>query len=127
MTSEHYEDFVGSLTPEQLESLREALLKENEQRQEETEEPAKTVSEDFKVNRDPAAKKSRSPVQAKENTWSDNGESKEIETPEFEKTPRNRPKPKVRVVNCHVCGKSSKISPELVYGEFFRCDRCIGR
>jgi hypothetical protein len=126
MTSEHYEDFVGSLTPEQLDSLKGALLKENEKNKKEAEEPMDTISEDFKVKRDPA-KKSRAPVQAKENTWSDNGESKEIETPEFEKTPRNRPKPKVRVVNCHVCGKSNKISPELVYGEFYRCDKCIGR
>jgi len=30
MTNEHFEDFVGSLTPEQLDSLREALLKKDD-------------------------------------------------------------------------------------------------
>tara|TARA_B110001454_G_C12419090_1_gene308531 strand:- start:70 stop:450 length:381 start_codon:yes stop_codon:yes gene_type:complete len=126
MTTEDFEDFLDSLTTKEVSTLREFLKEKEEQEMTNKETTPETVSEDFMVNRS-SAKKSRAPVQAKENTWSDNGESKEIETPEFEKTPRNRPKPKVRVVNCHVCGKSNKISPELVYGEFYRCDKCIGR
>ena len=63
MTNEHFEDFVGSLTPEQLDSLREALLKKDDEKHEEPAEPVETVGEDFTVNRS-AAKNGKTPVQA---------------------------------------------------------------
>ena len=126
MTTEDFEDFLGSLTDKELSTLGEFLAEKAEKEKLKEKTDPKAVSEDFVVSRDPA-KKSRSPVQARENTWSDTGETQEIETPEFEKTPRNRPKPKLKTINCHVCGKSVEISPTLVYGEFYRCDSCIGR
>jgi hypothetical protein len=126
MTSEHFEDFVGSLTPEQVDSLREALLNKSDEKQEEPAEPVDNVGEDFTVNRN-SASNGKIPVQARENTWSDVGEDSHIETPEFEKTPRNRPKPKTKSIQCHICSKTFHIAASLVYGEYYRCDRCIGR
>ena len=126
MPSEHFEDFVGSLTPEQLDSLREALTKKDKPQPQEPEEEGDTVASDFTVKRKPS-QSGRTPVRAQKNTWSDTGEDKHIETPDFEKTPRNRPKPKTKTIQCHICNKTFKIASSLVYGEYYRCDRCIGR
>ena len=69
----------------------------------------------------------REAVKAGENTWSDTGEHKDVETPDIEPTPRNRKKTQKVEKKCHVCGKIFQVHPRLISGEFWRCDRCIGR
>lgn len=85
------------------------------------------VSSDFQVKKqNNLNKKRKEAVQAHGNIWSDTGEDRHIETPEVSRTPRNRAKPKMKSVTCHVCGKKSKVRASLVYGEYYRCDSCIG-
>jgi hypothetical protein len=130
MMSEHFEDFVGSLTSEQREKLRIALgaaePDNTDSSIEESVSEEANVREDFTVTRKPIQQGKYS-VQAGKNTWVDSGELKDVETPEFERTPRNRPKPQVVETACHVCGKRFKVNQSIVYGEFYRCDRCTGR
>jgi hypothetical protein len=86
-----------------------------------------SVSSDFQVKKqNNLNKKRKEAVQAHGNIWSDTGEDRHIETPEVSRTPRNRAKPKMKSVTCHVCGKKSKVRASLVYGEYYRCDSCIG-
>ena len=66
-------------------------------------------------------------VAAGKNTWSDSGESKDVQTPNIAMTPRTRPPARMVDMNCHVCGKSFSINSSLVYGQFYRCDGCSGR
>lgn len=106
----------------------EALLAKKKQKPEEPQEEIKEVGSDFYVsikNENPDSRKR--PVKGGENTWTDTGEHRDIETPEVELTPRNRPAAiKVEKI-CHVCGKKFMIDPSLVSGEFMRCDTCTGR
>lgn len=116
------EDFLKTLTDEQKAALQQALSKEDE--------VETTVSEDFTMNRvsNPIKpQKRRQSVQARENAWEDTGEHKDIETPQASPTPRNRPSPKKKEVTCNACGKTFKVHATLVFGEYYRCDRCIGR
>jgi hypothetical protein len=125
--NENMKDFLESLSVEQQRELFDTL--ENMEQPKEdtpTEIPETSVGEDFTVNRG-SIKKGRSPVSGSENTWKDVGELKEVETPSFEKTPRNRPAPKNAEVSCHVCGKAFTVSRSLLYGEFHRCNRCTGK
>ena len=89
------------------------------------EEPiSKAVDGDFSMKK--GTRPRRSSVQAGENTWVDEGEDRHIKTPEVNKTPRNRPAPRKKEVKCSACGKVSTINASLVFGEYYRCDRCIG-
>ena len=81
------------------------------------------VSDDFRVVRDTNQKR-KEPVRANKNRWEDTGEDRHIETPDFEPTPRNRKVPEKVEVDCHVCGKSFKVDPRFIYGEYYRCNRC---
>ena len=120
------DEFIQTLSEEQKQALMKALSG-GTAKQEPTKE--NNVDEDFRVaqpSRLPSNGR-REPVTAKDNTWSDNGEFRDVETPEITKTPRNRSAPKMKTVKCHVCGKSNKINANLVYGEFYRCDRCTGK
>lgn len=91
------------------------------------EEPiSKTVDGDFTMNKNANSEKKRAKVQARENEWVDTGEAKDVETPKVTRTPRNRSVPKKKNVNCHACGKTFQISPSLMFGEYYRCDRCSG-
>lgn len=70
----------------------------------------------------------REPVRARKNTWVDTGsEAKDVTTPEVSRTPRNRKPPAKKQVTCHACGKKFKVNASIVYGEYYRCDRCTGR
>ena len=84
------------------------------------------VGDDFRVNRKDSGPR-REAVKAGKNTWSDTGEHKDIETPDVEPTPRNRKRTHNVEKKCHVCGKVFSVHPRLISGEFWRCDRCIGR
>ena len=84
------------------------------------------IAEDFTVNRAPN-KARKSAVKASKNQFVDEGEDKDIETPNVKPTPRNRRPPKKVQKTCHVCGKKFEILASLVSGEYIRCNRCIGR
>lgn len=108
---------------EKLVSLLQSSMKDNKS------DESSTVDEDFRVTKIDKTNNNRrrEPVRARENQWKDEGEFKDIETPNYEKTPRRRQPPKKVNVECSVCGKSFKEDSRFVYGEFHRCNRCIGR
>lgn len=93
-----------------------------------TSQPTTTLpprQDDFTMNKEVAQGKSRkTPVQAKANQWQDTGEDRSIETPEVTRTPRSRSAPRKKDVICHICHKSFSVNASLIYGEFYRCDRC---
>lgn len=135
------EDFVKTLTDEQRLALAKALLGDTtvpEVEKEASELPdasrwqhEEPVSEavdgpsDFTMDKDRASKK-RTPIVASKNTWKDTGEHSDVSTPDVARTPRNRPPPKKKEVRCHSCGKTFSVSPSVMFGEYYRCDRCIG-
>ena len=84
------------------------------------------INEDFTVTRNNTQTNRKVPVRYKRNEWKDVGEHHDIDTPNFEKTPRNRNKPKRQKVECHVCGKTFSINPALAFGEYHRCNKCTG-
>lgn len=129
------DDFIRTLSEEQKQALLRALSGGDFKPEvsEDTEDSArwlheepvsKAVDGDFSMKKN--IKPRRSIVQAGENTWVDEGEDRHIKTPEIKRTPRNRSAPKMREVKCSACGKVSKINAGLVFGEYYRCDRCIG-
>ena len=119
MTPEQKAELLGKLqqqteTPKSTEEAVSSNIKRN------------TVTEDFKVVREQTAS-GKTPVKFKKNNWQDNGEFKDVETPEVKRTPRKRNAPTKKKVECHVCGKEFTMNANLVYGEFIRCNRCTGR
>lgn len=142
------DDFIQTLSSEQREALLKALVGDHVKKTVDSiaadddlgsdleevlsEEPVKTKPkvEDFTMRKDgnnALGKTGRKePVKAKANTWTDTGEHKDVSTPDAARTPRNRVAPKKKKVRCHICGKDFTINASLVYGEYYRCDRCIG-
>ena len=145
------EDFFNSLSEDQKSALK-ALLDEPEKPKQDLPEEHKQalneldpayhdsylkahnveetiVNEDFTVERKVKTNDRRSTVRAGKNNWVDNGsEFKEVDTPEFTRTPRRKTAPpQKQEVECHVCGKVFKIDPRHTYGEFHRCNKCTGR
>lgn len=148
----NFEGFISSLSPEQLQQLREALNNtgdkptpkiepkqlpsRNETKREEvvsSRSPRRKVNEDFTVVRnEDSLDQRKAPVKAKKNQWMDTGEDRDpdFDPAKFErmgKVARNRQKTKKEDVECHVCGRTFQVNPSLVYGEFVRCNRCTGR
>ena len=118
------EDF----TVEQLKEILEAKLAELEagvEKQDASQEET-SVSEDFSVTRK-EDNKSKRQVRGGENTWVDTGEHRDVETPNVQRTPRNRAAPKKKNVTCNACGKKFNVNASIVYGEYYRCDRCVGK
>ena len=131
-----FDSFLSSLNDEQKKKLMEALLPKNDDsikskkesiRKDKPPKPVANVSEDFIVNKDAPNSRRREAVRARKNEWTDNGEHRDIVTPEFEKTPRNRQAPKKVDLECDVCGRSFKEDSRFVYGERHRCSRCTGK
>tara|TARA_B100000902_G_scaffold284953_1_gene270955 strand:- start:8275 stop:8649 length:375 start_codon:yes stop_codon:yes gene_type:complete len=120
-------EFVKTLSEEQKAALLSALA-ETEEVIEEAEETS-DITEDFRVVKKSSLKSNgrREPVKARQNTWTDTGEHKDIATPDVQRTPRNRPPPRKKNVVCNACGKSFKVNASIVYGEYYRCDRCTGK
>lgn len=125
------EDFVKTLNEEQKKALLEALNDKNSIVNnfvpiETNKETAECI-----VNSKKSAtlqnNKRREPVRGRENRWEDTGEFRDIETPDIERTPRRRPPPKKVDVECSSCGKSFKVDPRFVYGEYYRCNKCAKR
>ena len=124
--STDFSEFLNELSDDQKAKLKKLLTEDNaEQSSSPTEDVH--VNNDFTVSRNNELKNRKVPVRFKKNKWSDDGELRDIETPSFQKTPRNRPKPSKQEVECHVCGRTFSINSNLIYGEFHRCNRCTGR
>lgn len=129
------DEFVNSLTDEQKAKLLSALCPEKEPVEEPVEEPVQEPAtrpvEDFTMHKNKSnnsiKNRRKEPVKARQNTWTDTGEHREVSTPSIERTPRNRPAPKKKNVKCNACGKTFKINANIVYGEYYRCDRCVGK
>tara|TARA_B100001094_G_C18055471_1_gene732235 strand:+ start:683 stop:1120 length:438 start_codon:yes stop_codon:yes gene_type:complete len=141
-------DFVQTLSDEQKAALLKALTGDDFKPEVESrfqhEEPiseavdgtieketkSKPTAEDFAMHKQESSvlgkNRRRETVKAQANTWTDTGEHKDVSTPDTARTPRNRAAPKKKKVRCHVCGKDFTINASLVYGEFYRCDRCTG-
>ena len=116
--------FIQTLTPEQLESLKEALKKDQNKEEESNEDQQ---GSDFRMNKSISNnRKRKEPVRAKENTWTDTGEKKDIVTPDYQPTPRNRQAPEKVKVKCHICGRTSVVDSRFICGEFYRCNNCTG-
>jgi len=126
-----FETFLEGLSNEQLQDLSKLtdnIIKErSDDETENTNDETVDVAEDFKVTRIKDSNNRKTPVKFKKNKWKDNGEFGDVETPNFEKTPRKRSKPNKRQVECHVCGREFSVNENLIYGEYHRCNRCTGR
>ena len=122
--SKEIDDFLKTLSDEQRVALLKALnagdfKAEQPQAEPPKEEPEPRMSEeDFTMNKHRVSSLPsngrREPVRAKGNTWTDEGESREIKTPEVQRTPRNRPPPKKKEVICNQCGKKFKVNANVV-------------
>ncbi len=121
------DEFVKTLSEEQKAALLSALS----EKEEVAEEPEETndITDDFRVVKKSSLKSNgrREPVKAKGNTWTDTGEHRDVETPNVQRTPRNRAAPKKKNVTCNACGKKFNVNASIVYGEYYRCDRCVGK
>lgn len=134
-------DFINMLNDEQKQALLKALVGDSptvasvppEVKQEsikhiQSSTPTASVKEDFTMHRqDDNNVRRKEPVRARKNEWQDTGEFRDIETPQFDRTPRRRPPHKKVEVECHVCGKTFKEDPKYVHGEYYRCNRCTGK
>jgi len=117
------EKFIDTLSPEQIESLKSALLKT--QKKEELAE--EDNNNNFRMNKSIDKKhKRKEPVKARENTWVDNGEKRDITTPEFTPVARTREAPEKVKVKCHICGRTTEVDNRFICGEFYRCNNCTG-
>lgn len=124
-----FQNFINSLNEEQKTALASALnaSKPPEPEKQQTKQ-TRVVNSDFIVQQpETESQRRKIPVKAKKNEWNDNGEFKEIETPRTERTPRNREKSKKIETECYICGKTFYVDPRYVYGEYQRCNRCIGK
>jgi hypothetical protein len=126
-----FDKILSNLSNEQkqkLVSLLQESVKENSTTQPPQQNKPPKVDEDFRVSKsDSTNYRRKEPVRARENQWRDEGEFKDVETPDYEKTPRRRQPPKKVNVECSVCGKSFKADSRFIYGEYHRCNRCTGR
>lgn len=134
-------DFVNSLSEEQKKALMDALNdKDNpilshfpDETKQKTIDAIQDDNElpprrnDFTVDPKKSNNRRREPVRARKNEWIDTGEFRDIETEYGEKTPRNRKPPKKVDVECSVCGRSFKADSRYIYGEYHRCNKCVGR
>lgn len=123
---------VASLSEEERYELLNILSATNEDVVEVTTPPPKASARDNNdfTMKSPSKistqKKRRTPVKAQKNTWADTGEHRDVETPEVVKTPRNRKPPQKKTVTCSACGSKHEINANLVQGQYYRCERCVG-
>lgn len=128
-------DLLKNLTSEQKQALLEQLmssLSEVSEKQETKEEVVSSrseVTEDFRVTKTQSQiERGKTPVRAKKNSWKDDGSFKLEDEEEWssnrKRTARSRSKAKKVEVECSVCGKTYMENPNLIYGEYHRCNRC---
>ena len=126
-------DFIDTLSEEQKKALLDALtIKEidnsvkSEKKEEDYTKKNMVGTEYFLMSNKEEVTPKRGKVQAGKNTWKDTGEDRNIVTPKAPVTPRTRKPPQKKNVKCHICGKSKSINANLLYGEYYRCERCTG-
>lgn len=134
-------DFINMLNDEQKQALLKALVgnsptvssvpeevKKESIKKIQSSAPPASVNEDFTMfKQDSNNTRRKEAVRARKNEWKDTGEFRDVETPQFERTPRRRQPHKKVEVECHVCGKSFKEDPKFVHGDYYRCNRCTGK
>ena len=144
-------NFFNSLTDEQKKQLAGALLSsvesqsppdkdkkiiksktKNIKKDLPKEPPQIVVDHDFTVTRaesKDSQNRRKEPVRARKNEWKDTGEFRDVNSPDYDLTPspRKREAPKKIDVECHVCGRSFKADQRFVFGEYHRCNRCVGK
>ena len=140
-------NFFNSLSNEQKKQLAGALLNsvesENPPVKKETksktkkqtkpkEPPSIVVDDNFTVTRaesKDSQNRRKEPVRARKNEWKDTGEFRDANSSDYDLTPspRKREAPKKIDVDCHVCGRSFKADQRFVFGEYHRCNRCVGK
>jgi len=135
-------DFINMLNDEQKQALLKALVgdsptvsnvpeevKKESIKKIQSSTPPASVNEDFTMFKQDSTSNTRrkEPVRARKNEWKDTGEFRDVETPQFEKTPRRRQPHKKVEVECHVCGKTFKEDARFVHGDYYRCNRCTGK
>jgi formylmethanofuran dehydrogenase subunit E len=134
-------DFINMLNDEQKQALLKALVgnsptvpsipeevKKESIKKIQSSAPPASVNEDFTMfKQDSNNTRRKEAVRARKNEWKDTGEFRDVETPQFERTPRRRQPHKKVEVECHVCGKSFKEDPRFVHGDYYRCNRCTGK
>jgi hypothetical protein len=115
------------LSIDELKELIRRKEKSDDKKENPKEAKGVVVDRDFVVQRDDKSGVSKKqPVKGGKNTWTDKGEHRDVDTPNYEPSTRSRPAThKVNKV-CHVCGKKFEIVASLVSGEFMRCNSCIG-
>lgn len=130
-------DLLKNLTTEQKQALLDQLMSSlsqtttEEPKETEQDVPANNVNEDFRVTNS-KLERGRTPVRARKNSWQDTGEWNIPEGEEEwggnrKRSERNRSKAKRVKLECSVCGKTYMENPNLVYGEYHRCNRCGGK
>lgn len=137
-------NFFQSLSDDQKKNLAQALLSSVEDKTEPKlidpqqnkakpiQQPKITVDDNFIVKKNDFPdnqNRRKEPVRARKNEWNDIGEFRDLDAPEYQKTPtpRRREPPKKIDVECHVCGRSFKVDQRFVYGEYYRCNKCVGK
>ena len=115
------------LSIDELKELIRRKEKSDDKKENPKESKGVVIDRDFVVQRDDKSGVSKKqPVKGGKNTWTDKGEHRDVDTPNYEPSTRSRPAThKVNKV-CHVCGKKFEIVASLVSGEFMRCNSCIG-
>ena len=140
MNPEDMAKFIESLNEEQraqfevvFKTIGESMDNKVKTEKEEATSSKPEVQEDFRVTKaTKEIERGRTPVRARNNRWEDTGE---FQLPEGEeewggsrkRSERARGKAKKVKLECSVCGKTYYENPNLVYGEYHRCNRCGGK
>ena len=127
--SKDIDNIINNLSDKEREELVKALtsLKEDAQEDKDPEGEAYVDDKFIVQNRGHKSSRGKSQVKAGKNKWVDDGELRDVETPDFERTPRRRSSTSNVKVEGHVCGKTFKSDPRYLYGEYHRCNKCTGR
>ena len=128
MSDDIVKTLLESLTDEQKAELVKSLFKSKKPKQQE-ETASSGVDENFRVTKTQSQiERGKTPVRAKKNSWKDDGSFKLEDEEEWsssrKRTDRSRAKAKKVEVECSVCGKTYMENPNLIYGEYHRCNRC---
>lgn len=127
---------LGSVDSPKSEDKPKAKAKKAEPKAKKAAEPKKppqiSVDNNFTVTKVESAdsqNRRKEPVRARKNEWKDTGEFRDASSSDYDLTPspRKREAPKKIDVDCHVCGRSFKADQRFVFGEYHRCNRCVGK
>ena len=125
-------DFVNTLNDEQKAALLAALSSTQAESTHLVKEEKVNTVDDFRMHKTSnlPTNSRREPVKAHKNMWIDNSidaRGSETQTKDYTPTPRTRKIPKKKSIICNSCGKRYDINSNLVYGEYYRCEKCVGK